>query len=104
MSERFGLPTSIALGVGGIVGGGIYAAIGIVVAAAGVLTWLSYAIATVVVLCAAYSYTNMNEITDNEGGSVSYIGGRGGIMRSRAANPSTVGLETRPDAKRPRGT
>jgi amino acid transporter len=73
MSNGFGLPTSVALGVGGIVGGGIYAAIGIVVAAAGVLTWLSYSIATVVVLCAAYSYTNMNQITDNEGGSVSYI-------------------------------
>jgi amino acid transporter len=73
MSEKFGLPTSVALGVGGIVGGGIYAAIGIVVAAAGVLTWLSYAIATVVVLCAAYSYTNINQITDSQGGSVSYI-------------------------------
>jgi hypothetical protein len=37
MSEKFGLPTSVALGVGGIVGGGIYAAIEIAVAAAGVL-------------------------------------------------------------------
>jgi amino acid transporter len=73
MSEKFGLPTSVALGVGGIVGGGIYAAIGIVVAAAGVLTWLSYTIATIVVFCAAYSYVNMNQITDSEGGSVSYI-------------------------------
>jgi amino acid transporter len=73
MSEKYGLPTSVALGVGGIVGGGIYAAIGIVVAAAGVLTWLSYTIATIVVLCAAYSYVNMNQITDNEGGSVTYI-------------------------------
>ncbi|PSP90807.1 APC family permease [Halobacteriales archaeon QS_4_69_34] len=73
MSEGFGLPTSVALGVGGIVGGGIYAAIGIVVAAAGVLTWLSYTIATAVVLCAAYAYTNINQITDSEGGSVSFI-------------------------------
>jgi amino acid transporter len=73
MSEGFGLPTSVALGVGGIVGGGIYAAIGIVVAAAGVLTWLSYTIATVVVFCAAYAYTNLNQITDSEGGSVSFI-------------------------------
>ena len=37
MSEKFGFPTSVALGVGGIVGGGIYAAIEIAVAAAGVL-------------------------------------------------------------------
>jgi amino acid transporter len=73
MSDGYGLPTSVALGVGGIVGGGIYAAIGIVVAAAGVLTWLSYTIATVVVVCAAYSYTNVNQITDSEGGSVSFI-------------------------------
>jgi amino acid transporter len=73
MSEKFGLPTSVALGVGGIVGGGIYAAIGIVVAAAGILTWLSYTIATIVVFCAAYSYVNLNQLTDQEGGSVTYI-------------------------------
>lgn len=73
MSHNFGLRTSVALGVGGIVGGGIYAAIGIVVAAAGVLTWLSFTIATVVVLSEAYSYTNLNQLTDSEGGSVSYI-------------------------------
>ncbi len=69
----FGVGTAVALGVGGIVGGGIYAAIGIVVAAAGVLTWFAYSIATVVVLCCAYSYVKLNEITENSGGSVSFI-------------------------------
>ncbi|WP_122089730.1 amino acid permease [Halalkalicoccus subterraneus] len=69
----FGVGTAVALGVGGIVGGGIYAAIGIVVAAAGVLTWFAYSLATVVVLCCAYSYVKLNEITDNSGGSVSFL-------------------------------
>ncbi|WP_224332388.1 APC family permease [Haloprofundus halobius] len=69
----FGVGTSTALGVGGIVGGGIYAAIGIVVAAAGVLTWFAYALATVVVLCCAYSYVKLNELTEESGGSVSFI-------------------------------
>lgn len=73
MSEEFGLPTAIALGVGGIVGGGIYAAIGIVVLAAGALTWFAYSLATVVVLCCAYSYVKVNEITDSAGGSVSFV-------------------------------
>ena len=73
MSEKFGLPTAVALGVGGIVGGGIYAAIGIVVAAAGTLTWFAYSIATVVVLACAYSYVKVNRITETKGGSVSYI-------------------------------
>ncbi|MFB6108374.1 MAG: APC family permease [Haloplanus sp.] len=73
MSEEFGVPTAVALGVGGIVGGGIYAAIGIVVMAAGALTWFAYALATVVVLCCAYSYVAVNELTESAGGSVSFI-------------------------------
>ena len=75
MSEdhQFGTTTAVALGVGGIVGGGIYAAIGIVVAAAGVLTWFAYSLATVVVLCCAYSYVKLNELTDASGGSVTFI-------------------------------
>lgn len=71
--DGLGVPTAVALGVGGIVGGGIYAAIGIVVAAAGILTWFAYSLATVVVLCCAYSYIKLNEATDINGGSVSYI-------------------------------
>ncbi|WP_306060698.1 APC family permease [Natronococcus wangiae] len=75
MSEGsgFGVGTAVALGVGGIVGGGIYAAIGIVVAAAGILTWFAYALATAVVFCCAYSYIKLNNATDSSGGSVSYI-------------------------------
>lgn len=73
MSENFGLVTAVAVGVGGIVGGGIYAAIGIVVGAAGYLTWLAYAIAAVVVLVTAYSYVNLNRLTDKDGGSVTFI-------------------------------
>lgn len=69
----FGVGTAVALGVGGIVGGGIYAAIGIVVAAAGLLTWFAYSLATVVVLCCAYSYVKLNDVTETRGGSVSYI-------------------------------
>ncbi|WP_254522988.1 APC family permease [Natrinema caseinilyticum] len=71
--EGFGVATAVSLGVGGIVGGGIYAAIGIVVAAAGVLTWFAYSLATVVVLCCAYAYIKLNEATETNGGSVSYI-------------------------------
>ncbi|WP_247004615.1 APC family permease [Halosolutus gelatinilyticus] len=73
MSQDFGVGTAVALGVGGIVGGGIYAAIGIVVAAAGVLTWFAYSIATVVVLCCAYSYIKLNDLTEENGGSVTFI-------------------------------
>ncbi|ELY99645.1 APC family permease [Natrialba aegyptia] len=70
---KFGVGTAVALGVGGIVGGGIYAAIGIVVAAAGILTWFAYSLATVVVCCCAYSYIKLNDATDSNGGSVTYI-------------------------------
>ncbi|WP_323173581.1 APC family permease [Natrialba sp. PRR66] len=70
---KFGVRTAVALGVGGIVGGGIYAAIGIVVAAAGILTWFAYSLPTVVVCCCAYSYIKLNDATDSNGGSVTYI-------------------------------
>lgn len=73
MSEKFGVVTAVAVGVGGIVGGGIYAAIGIVVGAAGYLTWLAYAIAAVVVFGTAYSYVNLNQLIDEDGGSVTFI-------------------------------
>jgi amino acid transporter len=73
MGQNFGFGTAVAVGVGGIVGGGIYAAIGIVVGVAGYLTWLAYAIAGIVVLSTAYSYVNLNRLTDSEGGSVTFI-------------------------------
>jgi amino acid transporter len=41
--------------------------------AGGTLTWFAYSLASVVVLCCAYSYVKLNEITDVRGGSVSFI-------------------------------
>lgn len=73
MAENLGLTEAVSMAVGGIVGGGIYAALGIVVAAAGRLAWLAYCIATVVVVCAGYSYVKLNKITEKQGGSASYI-------------------------------
>ena len=68
-----GLKEAVAMALGGMIGGGIYSAFGIVVAIAGEAAWISFVGAGVVAMCAGYSYVKLDELTDRDGGAPAFI-------------------------------
>ncbi|MFB6267080.1 MAG: APC family permease [Halodesulfurarchaeum sp.] len=73
-SEDLGLTESVSMALGGMIGGGIYAVLGVVAGITGPATWLAFVAAGVVALCAGYAYNLLNRIDDaNQGGSVSFV-------------------------------
>jgi amino acid transporter len=51
-----GLTGAVSMALGGMIGGGIYAVLGVVVKVTGALAWLSFVLAGLVAMCAGYSY------------------------------------------------
>ncbi|QKQ98340.1 amino acid permease [Candidatus Nanohaloarchaea archaeon] len=68
-----GFRESLAMGVGGIIGGGIFAALGVAAAIAGNAAPLSYLLAGIVALASAYSYVKMTAHFEDEGGSFTFL-------------------------------
>lgn len=73
MSDDLGLTEAVSIALGGMIGGGIYAVLGVVAQITRAATWAAFVLAGVVALSAAYSYVTLNSITDNRGGSVSFV-------------------------------
>ncbi|MFB6071156.1 MAG: APC family permease [Halanaeroarchaeum sp.] len=73
MSDQFGLEESVSMALGGMIGGGIYAVLGVVATVAMYATWFGFVAAGVVALSASYSYVKLNQIGDTRGGSVSFV-------------------------------
>ena len=73
MGDKFGLGETVSMMVGGIVGGGIYAALGVIVSIAGPAAWMAYMAAGLIALCAGYSYIHLNRNLDDNGASVTFI-------------------------------
>ncbi len=61
------------MALGGMIGGGIYAVLGIVVSAAGPAAWLAFLLAGVVALCAGYAYVGLNRRVGHPGGAVVFV-------------------------------
>lgn len=72
-SQKLGLIGALSISVGGMVGGGVYAVLGLVITTAGAASWLAFTGACVISMCAAYSYIKLNELGDIRGGSVTQI-------------------------------
>jgi len=73
MSEQLGLAECVSMALGGMIGGGIYAVLGVVAGVTGAATWFAFLLAGVVALCAGYSYNKLNVLVDAGGGSVSFV-------------------------------
>lgn len=71
--ENVGLWGAVAIGVGGMVGGGIFAVLGLAVMLSGGATPLSFAIAGVVALLTAYSYAKLSVAYPSRGGTVIFL-------------------------------
>ncbi|RDI71546.1 APC family permease [Halopelagius longus] len=68
-----GLKEAVAMALGGMIGGGIYSAFGIVVAISGTAAWVAFLVAGTVAMCAGYSYVKLNEHTDGNGGAPTFV-------------------------------
>ncbi|MFB6195443.1 MAG: APC family permease [Haloplanus sp.] len=56
-----------------MIGGGIFAVLGVVARITRGGTWFAFVLAGVVALCAGYSFATLNELSDGQGGAVTFI-------------------------------
>ena len=73
MAGKIGLSESMAMAVGGMVGGGIFAVLGVVAAEAETLAWLSFVISGGIAMAAGYSFIRLNGLLDTPGSPVTVI-------------------------------
>lgn len=71
--KEIGLGEAVAIGIGGMVGGGIFAVLGLAVQLSGGGTYIAFSIAGVVALLTAFSYANLSVNYPSEGGTVTYL-------------------------------
>ncbi len=71
--RSIGVLGAISIGIGGMVGGGIFAVLGEAVSLAHGATWVAFAIAGLVALLSAYSYIKLSTAFQSEGGTVTFI-------------------------------
>ncbi len=82
MAVALGLRELVAIGVGGMVGGGIFAVLGLAAEVSGAATPVAFALAGLVALLTAYSYAKLSTAYPSRGGTVEYVGlaFRNGVM------------------------
>lgn len=73
MAGKLGLREVVAMGVGGMVSGGIYAVLGVAMKQAGNAVPLSFLLAGIITLLTAYSYIKLTLHFGEDGGAFSFI-------------------------------
>lgn len=72
-SAKMGFNATWAMAVGGMVGGGIFAVLGVVVSVAGSWAWLSFIIGGLIALATAYSYSRLSVTFEKGGGAFTFL-------------------------------
>jgi amino acid transporter len=70
---RIGMAAAVSIGIGGMVGAGIFSILGVVAQAAGGAMWLAFAIGGVVALLSTYSYAKLGAAFPSAGGAVHFL-------------------------------
>jgi amino acid transporter len=70
---QIGLLAAVSIGIGGMVGAGIFSILGVVAQAAGNMMWLAFMIGGVVALLSAYSYAKLGAVFPSAGGAVHFL-------------------------------
>ena len=73
MSDKIGLRDAISIGVGGMVGGGIFAVLGLAVSLSRGGTPLAFLFAGMLALITSYSYVKLSNKFADRGGTVKFI-------------------------------
>jgi amino acid transporter len=72
-SAQISMLAAVSIGVGGMVGAGIFSILGVVAHAAGNAMWLAFAIGGVVALLSTYSYAKLGATFPSAGGAVHFL-------------------------------
>jgi amino acid transporter len=72
-ANQIGLAAAVSIGVGGMVGAGIFSILGVVAQVAGNAMWLSFAVGGVVALLSTYSYAKLGATFPSAGGAVHFL-------------------------------
>ena len=72
-SGQIGMLAAVSIGIGGMVGAGIFSILGVVAEAAGNAMWLAFAIGGVVALLSTYSYARLGATFPSAGGAVHFL-------------------------------
>ena len=70
---KLGFQATWAMAVGGMVGGGIFSTLGVVIAIAGQWAWLSFLVAGLVALASGYSYSKLADHYGEGGGAFTFL-------------------------------
>ncbi len=73
IAAKLDLKQMIAMGVGGMVGGGIFAVLGLAIAQAGHAAPIAFALGGVIALLTGYSYARLGLMYRSDGGSFTYL-------------------------------
>jgi amino acid transporter len=73
VAENLGLKEAVSMALGGMIGGGIYAVLGVVAQITMAAIWVAFLVAGIVAMAAGYSFNTLNSLTDNQGGSVTFV-------------------------------
>ena len=73
MSKKISLAESISIGIGGMVGGGIFAVLGLAVSLAKGGTPVAFFVAGIIALLTAYSYAKLSKKYPENGGTVNFV-------------------------------
>lgn len=73
MSKKIGLKEAISIGIGGMVGGGIFAVLGLAVSLAQGGTPIAFLLAGILALITSYSYVKLSKSYPDRGGTVKFI-------------------------------
>ena len=87
MNKKIGLKEAISIGIGGMVGGGIFAVLGLAVSLAKGGTPIAFSCAGILALITCYSYVKLSKAYPDRGGTVKFINqGFGKTVFSGAMN------------------
>jgi len=73
LKKSFGLWSAILLGIGSMVGAGIFVLLGVAGAVAGNLVWISFVFGGIIALSAGYSLAKLAALYPSRGGMVEYL-------------------------------
>ena len=71
--EKLGFQATWSMAVGGMVGGGIFSTLGVVIGISGRLAWLSFLVAGTIALLAGYSYAHLARRFGEGGGAFTFL-------------------------------
>ncbi|MCJ7726053.1 MAG: amino acid permease, partial [Acidimicrobiia bacterium] len=73
MNDKLGFNATWSMAVGGMVGGGIFSTLGVVIGIAGAWAWLSFMAAGAIALLAGYAYSQLAERYGEGGGAFAFL-------------------------------